>query len=694
MDGGGSETIRRANLGRALKPRSIAVVGATNALEKAGAQAMAALMPFPGTVYPINPKADEVMGRKCHASLAALPDAPDLVILAVPGHVVPAVAAEAADAGAGGLLVVSGGFAEAGEQGKRLQDALLETCCLSGMRLLGPNTSGYVAPVNQCIASFAPGLDVLAAGPVGVVAQSGGINLSITLLLHQMGVGVSYAVGLGNAADVTAIDVIDFLIDDPETRCIALHLEGVADGRLLFEAMARAVHRKPVVVFPVGKEDVGQFAQSHTGNLMGSHATTVAAMRQAGAVVVDGCEALALAAAALACRRLPPLSNPGVAVITGQAGPGLVIADRLKAARVDVPQLRPETVARLGELLPPLTFVQNPVDTGRPGPAFGDVVRTVLDDDRIDAALIFALDEPSALDAEAVLKSVAAGTEKPIVFASMGTRDLSGTRAALAKEGVFATDSPDALAAAAIALVRDSQTRGRIAARQGGASSARRSSTSPVALPKRLDEATAKELLAGYGVRTPRRRVCETREAARDALDAFDRPVVVKVLDPEILHKSDVGGVHLGIDGIDGLERALDAIDRIPGASARRYLIEEMTRFDTELLVGGINDASWGACLTVGIGGVFTEVMADTATRVAPLTPVDAREMLLSLNGAPLLTGYRGKPAANIDGIVDTLLALQSILTDFPQIREIEINPLVVRNDEVIALDALIRTAI
>lgn len=691
METRASETMRRENLRRTLSPRSIAVVGATNALEKAGAQAMVALERFPGKVYPINPKADEVMGRKCHASLRDLPEAPDLVILAAPGQAAPAVAEEAAQTGAGGLLVISGGFAEAGPEGALLQDALVATCRSSGMRLLGPNTSGYVAPANGCIASFAPGLDVLAAGPVGVVAQSGGINLSITLLLHAMGVGVSCAIGLGNAADVTSIDAIDFLIDDPQTRCIALHLEGVADGRRLYEVVARAVQKKPVVVFPVGKEDVGEFAQSHTGNLMGKHSTTVAAMRQAGAVVVDGCEALALAAAVLSCRRLPPLSRPGIAVITGQAGPGLVIADKLKTAKVEVPALNPATLERLGELLPPLTFIQNPVDTGRPAPTFGEVVQTILADDRVDAAAIFALDEPSSLDAEAVLQSAAKSTDKPIMFASMGTRDLAGLRWTLAAEGVFATDSPDALAAAVVALVRDSETRSRSDA--CAAHSIPYARPSRASLPDLPDEAKAKELLSIYGIRTPKRRVCDTREAAREALGALSGPVAVKVLDAAILHKSDVGGVHLGVHDEAGMERALDAIDRIHGSSARRYLVEEMTRFDTELLLGGINEPSWGPCITVGLGGVFTEVMGDAATRISPLTPADARDMLLSLKGAVLLGGHRGKPAANIDAIVDAIMAVQSIMKDFPQIREIEVNPLVIHKEEVTALDALISTA-
>lgn len=682
-----SEGRRAENLARTLKPEIVAVVGATNALEKAGAQAMLALAGFPGTVYPVNPKAQEVMGQRCYPTLAALPEAPDLVILAVPSGLAPHVAEDAALAKAGGLLVIAGGFAETGEDGRALQEALLASCLAADIRLLGPNTSGFINPKRGCVASFAPGLDQIAAGPVGVVAQSGGVNLTIALLLHRLGHGVSHAVGLGNSADVGTVELIEFLMNDPDTKSIALHLEGVTDGRALFQAVARATRKKPVVVFPVGQEDVGDFALSHTGKMMGAHQTTVAAMRQAGALVVDGAEALVLAATALAHRRLPPLAKPGVAVITGQAGPGLIIADRLKAAGVDVPPLAPETVTSLNGLLPPLTYLANPVDTGRPGDSFGAVVETVLADAAIDAAVIYALDEPSALDAKVVLGRVLEKHDTPILFASLGTRDMGAEHAALSAQGIFSAGSPDALADGLIALVRDAEAQHRLLSAQDEAFAASKAET----LSSTPDEAEAKELLAAYGVATPARVVCETGAQAHAALETLGGPVVVKVLDSTILHKSDAGGVHLGVRDAAGLDAALEAIDAIPDLGAsRRYLVEAMWQFDTEMIVGAVRDPSWGVCLSVGSGGVLTELLADTATCLAPVGRDALRERVMSLRGAALLTGFRGGAPGDVDGVIDALNSLQQIMFDHPEIAEIEINPLAVRADGVAALDALI----
>ena len=282
----------------------------------------------------------------------------------------------------------------AGSSSSRAASAKRAVVAATGVRLLGPNTSGFINPHNDCVASFVPGVDRLPKGRVAVVAQSGGVNLSISFLVQRLGEGLSLAVGLGNAVDVNSADVLAMLADDPHTRAIALHLEGVPNGRDLFETLRQVTPRKPVVALVAGRSDIGEFAVSHTGNLMGSHQRTVAALEQAGAVVVDSTEALAQAAAVLAQRRLPPKLRNGIGIVTGQAGPGLLIVDGLKSAGVEVPQLEDRTIERIQTLLPPMTFVKNPVDTGRPGPSFPELVSHVAADSRIDAVLVFGLSPP------------------------------------------------------------------------------------------------------------------------------------------------------------------------------------------------------------------------------------------------------------------------------------------------------------
>jgi acetyltransferase len=672
-------------LERLFAPRAIAVVGASASPEKAGHAMLHALADFDGPVVGINPRAEgPILDRPVYVSLLAAPAPIDLAVVCVPPAGVPDAIADAARAGVAGAVVCTGGMAEAGAQGVGLQRRATEAAAASGLRLLGPNTSGFLVPRTRLFASFVPAAREIPAGPVGVVAQSGGVCHALAFLLADRRCGVSLAVGLGNAADIDAAAVLDHLAADPATRVIALHLEGIRDGRRLVAAVARATTSKPVVALKVGRSDVDRFAQSHTGALLGSFRLARSALVQAGAVVVEDVEELVAAAAALARVRLAP-GAPGVALLTGQAGPGLLMADELTAAGVPLPELAPATTARVAALLPPITFQRNPVDSGRPGPTFRDVAAALGDDPAVDLVAVYALHEPPALDPVAALVPPPSGRAS-YVFVTGGPRAALGESAgALEAAGVPVFDSPGAGARAVAALVRDARARAR---REGESPTSSGVATINGDLrPVCGDEAATKGVVERLGICCPRRVVCATHAQARDALRELDSPVAVKVLDPAIPHKTEAGGVVLGVANQDELAAALDAIDRI--SAAPRYLVEEMAPPGVDLLVGAARDPAFGATVVLGLGGVTAEALEDVAVRTVPLTHADVAEMVQELEGAPLLHGFRGLPSVDPDALATVVLALGELLHAHPELAEIELNPLRATRSGLIALDAL-----
>jgi len=683
---GSLEESRRANIARLFKPRSIAVVGASKDPAKAGSQALKTLAGFPGKLVAVHPRETEIQGFPCYPSLSMLPEPVDLAILAIPARHCVQAAAEAAARGVGGVFIVSGGFGETGAEGAKLEEELGEICRSTGLRLLGPNTSGFVNPSAGCIASFVPGVDTIAAGNIAVVAQSGGVNLSVGYLLDSLGEGVSIAAGLGNAADIGTRDMLELLADDENTAAIALHLEGVTGGRALFETLRRVTPRKPVVAVVAGRADIGEFAVSHTGNLMGSRDRTVAALVQSGAVVVETLDDLAQAAAVLSKRRLPPKPANGMALITGQAGPGLLIADALKTAGIALPELGGGTMERIEGLLPPMTFIKNPIDTGRPGPGFPDIVRAAAEDDAIDAVLVFGISEPSVLNPAEALRPAGGVTGKPVLFGTLGPdADLEQARGGLKASGTPMVLGPDRLALAGIALDMD--------ARHQWLSSNRPeqpplSDAAPLSGP--FDESSAKQVLRSYGIPAPRSVLCETRAEAVAAFADLDKPVVVKIASADVAHKTEAGGVILNVRDDQGLAEALDRIEAIPTATPGRVLIEEMAPAGVELIVGGVHDPSWGPCVVIGLGGVLAEAVSDSSVGLAPLSATDVAHMLENLRGKKILDGFRDLPRCDREAIAQTAIAVGRLLVDHPEIQEVEINPLRVNASGAVALDALI----
>jgi acyl-CoA synthetase (NDP forming) len=382
---------------------------------------------------------------------------------------------------------------------------------------------------------------------------------------------------------------------------------------------------------------------------------------------------------------LPAKRNAAFALVTGQAGPGLLIVDGLKSAGVHVPELGAVSCAAIQAHLPPMTFIKNPIDTGRPGPGFPLVVVAAAQDPAIDAVLVYAISEPSVLDpARALTPAMASG--KPIVFGTLGMRrDLDPALAALRELRIACVLSPERLVLAGVALAADARGRWNHTQRTEAPPVLQR-----VPLSGLCDEDGAKTLLAEYGIRSPQRILCHGRDAAFDAFARIGGAVVVKIAADDVPHKTEVGGVHLNICSAATLAAALDKIEKIPTSDPGKFLMEEMAPEGVELIVGGVRDPSWGVVLMVGIGGITAEAMADSAVALAPVSDVDVETMLASLRGAKLLDGFRTFPVCNRASIAQALKAIGQLMLEHPEIAELEINPLRVNADGALALDALI----
>jgi acyl-CoA synthetase (NDP forming) len=674
---------RATGLASLLSPRGVVVVGASADPDKLGGAMAASLASSEVPVALVNSRGGPGM-HVTVAEAAALSAVPlDLAILCVPAAACAAVLEECAAAGVRAALVCAGGFAEAGGEGIEHERRLLAAANSTGVRLLGPNTSGFFVPGAGLRASFVPGVAHLTPGSVAVVAASGGLNHALAFALQRQDAGVSIGIGIGAGIDVSATDVLEHLVHDESTRAIALHIENVSDGPALLSAVAAASAVMPVVALVVGEHDIGDFAQSHTGALATSWRTTRALLRQAGAVVVDDEDSLVTAATTLAAVRLEPMSDPGAALVTGQAGPGLLVVDALHGAGVRVPVLSEKAQARLSELLPPMTYQANPVDTGRPGPAHGEVIGAVAADPDIAVIGVYGLTEP-VVDLPRVVASADLAGTAAVVGLDGPADDVAAGRRTAQDLGVPLVVGPRALSTAMTALVEDA----RLAAARRGATTASSSDDEVHTVEgSAWSEAAAKAVLDRVGIPTPSRALCTTHDEAQAALQRIDGPVAVKISDATVLHKSDQGGVHLGVATPDAMGAAVDALVAI-GAS--EFLVESMAPPGIDLVVGARRDPVFGPVVLVGVGGVATEVYADVAIAAVPTSHAVLAALPDQLAARALLDGFRGSAAVDRDALAVVVGALGALLVANPHLDEIEINPLRAHAQGLVALDAVI----
>ncbi|OZI20188.1 6-carboxyhexanoate--CoA ligase [Bordetella genomosp. 9] len=696
-----------------LHPRSIAVIGASADASKTAGRPVAYLQKhgYGGAIYPVNPRADQVAGLTCYPDIDSLPGVPDVgLVLVAPDRAIEAVGA-LSRRGTPAAIVLASGFGETGESGARRQQALKEAA--GGMRLLGPNTIGLVNLTDRIMlcASGALEMESLQGGGIAVVSQSGGILGSLLSRAAAAGLGFSKLVSTGNEVDLEAADFIDHLADDPATQVIALYMEGLRNPEKFRQAALKAARAgKPVVVYKVGRSESGaRSAASHTGALAGEDRVYDALFSQVGAVRAQTFADLLDIPAALATRR--PLRGKRIAILTSTGGAGTLVADSLGVAGFETPPPGPETAARLRDLQKndQIVLDRNPIDVTLAGlqpELLRSTIATLLDSADYDAVITIvgssALAQPT-LAAGAIAASLDQSDKPVLAYVSPHAPAVLSN---VNRAGAPAFTAPESFAAVLSAMLARTarENAGSVAGDAGGAkaagagaagaagahagasgSSAGTSAVDAADLPSgSLNEAQARALFARYGIPSVgERAVADAAQGQREAR-AFDRPVVLKVLSSRITHKTEAGGVAVGVapEAVGEAIQAMAArVRERTGIEPEGYLLQEMAS-GVEMIVGVHRDPQLGPTLLVGLGGVTAELFQDTALRLLPVDRATVGEMLRSLKSWPLLDGYRGRPKADVKALEDAVLnfaAMAGQLGD--RLVEAEINPLFVQEE-------------
>ena len=699
----------KAALRRFLCPEKIAVVGASRDPLAIGGLVFANLLQggFSGVTYPVNSKAPYVQGVAAYPSLRACPEVPDMVMICVPGRHVNEVVDEAGDLGVAAVCVVSSGFAEMGEDGAALQDELMARAHGYGMRIVGPNCMGLLngRPEVRMNATFSGTFP--SPGRVSMSSQSGALGLTVLQHVEQLGLGISTFVSVGNKADISGNDLLLYWEDDPDTDVILMYLESFGNPRK-FARIARRVSREtPIVAVKSGRTSAGvRAASSHTAAISSGDKAVEALFAQTGIVRTDTLEEMFDVAKLLSGQRLP--AGRKVGILTNAGGPGILAADTLESNGLEVPALSDRTVAELRAFLPAEAGATNPVDmiASATPESYGRALRILGDADEID--MVFAIFIPAGrAEPDAVAKALVAAkealvTDLPVVTVFMSA---DGLPKRLLDADIPSFLFPEAAARAMGRVARYARWRrrplGSVVEPEGMDRHAARALVDRLLPPPSagpltggrdtgtdgglwLSSMDAEDLLAAYGVPLARSRAVRTPEEAAQAQEGIGAPVVVKVAAP--IHKADVGGVSLGVatpqeaaDAVTSIREAL--IGQGLEGHADVFLVQEMIGDGIEMMVGVTHDPSFGPTVLTGAGGELVELLRDISTRITPLTDLDVDDMLEDLRIAPLLHGYRGRKPADVAALKDLLYRINAMVEDVPEIAELDLNPVFVREE-------------
>jgi acetyl coenzyme A synthetase (ADP forming)-like protein len=696
-----------ASVARVLAPGSVAVVGASREPGSIGNIVFRNIIggAFTGTVFPVNPGAKSVAGVKAFPNLAAIPDPVDLVVVVVPAAHVLSVIEDAGDVGAKAIVVITAGFAETGSEGAAMQTEIVRVAHRHGMRLVGPNCVGVVNTADdvRLNATFAPTQPT--AGPVGFASQSGALGLAILEAAGDLGLGLSSFVSVGNKADLSGNDLLQYWEQDPDTEVALMYLESFGNPRKFSRIARRFCRSKPLVVVKSGRSTAGQrAASSHTAALASDDLLADTLFRQAGIIRVTTLEQLFDVARLLVNQPLP--AGRRVAIVGNSGGPGILAADACAGAGLEVPELSKETQAALTEVLTAGAGVSNPVDVIASGSAsdYEKALRIVIADDTIDAVLVIFTDvtitDPQEI-AAAIRRVVESGIDKPIA-ASFLSGEVGNAIHATAPGGdrrdVPVFPFPEAPAIALSHASRLSEWRQRptgtvpkldrvdIASARDLASRAVAHHPEGLWLP--ADELAG--LLEAVGVRTVRPLSASSPEEARRLAEEIDGPVALKVISDTIQHKTDAGGVVLGLEP-DAVADEYEAMATRLGAAMNGALVQPMIGPGVEVIIGAVNDPSFGPVVMFGLGGTATELFADRAFSIVPVTDLDAAALVRAPRSAALVFGHRGSAPLDVAALEDLVLRIGRLADAVPELAELDLNPVIARPDGAFVVDARAR---
>lgn len=671
-------------------PSSIAVVGAARGKGKVGYGVLSNIIEYgyTGKVYPINPKADEILGLRCYSSVSAVPDPIEMAVIVVPAAVVPQVLEECGNKGVMGAIVITAGFREAGAEGARREREIVNIAHKHGMRLVGPNCLGVIDTIGNMNASFAVGMP--RRGKIAFMSQSGALCTSVLDIAIAEKVGFSRFVSLGNKADLNELDFVTAWGDDPESKVIMAYMEGIVDGAKFMEVSRRVTKAKPIIAIKSGTTAAGSRAvSSHTGTLAGSERAYEAAFNQAGILRANSVQDLFDYSIAFA--RQPLLADERIAVVTNAGGPGIMATDALERSGLKLAALEGVTMESLRSKLPSAASVLNPIDVLGDALAdrYGLAIEAALCDASVSGLIVILTPQMMTQVEETarVIGETARKHDKPVLGCFMGEKSTGPGVQILNEYAVPNYPVPERAVAALRAMMRYRTwlerppqkiepfdlDRARIAKTLAQVRDEGRTT---------IGDAEAREILKASGIRIPKSALATTPEEAVAYSDQIGYPVAIKIASPDILHKTDIGGVKLGLRNAADVRDAFDLLLY----RATRYMadariwgcqVQEMVQGGREVIVGMNRDPQFGPLMMFGLGGIYVEALQDVAFRIAPMSRLEAREMIGEIRSHNVLRGVRGEKPSDIEGIVEVIVRVSQLVTEFPEIVEMDINPLV-----------------
>jgi len=677
-----------------FRPQSIAVIGASRERGGVGREILGNLVTyeFKGSVYPVNPRANTVLSMKCFPSLSAIPDPVDLAIIVVPARIVPQIMEECGKKGVRGAIIISAGFKEVGEKGAQLESEVAAIAKKYGIRVVGPNCMGAINTEADVRMNATFAITMPLDGSIGLMSQSGALCGTLLDYAKEAEIGFSKFVSMGNKMDISANDLLEAWEIDDSVKLVLMYIESFGNPRK-FTRIARSLSRKkPVVAVKSGRTLAGARAiSSHTGSLAEGDVLTDAIFHQCGVLRVESIEDLLDYAKAFTGQPLP--AGKRVAVVTNAGGPGIMATDACVSHGLEMAQFEERTLRTLKEHLVPAAAINNPVDMLAEGNAhmYETVLDAVLQDKNVDSVIVIFV-HPLMTDAAAVNAAIhrACGRhDKPVLGVFMSTREQRRARSGDCTLPVYMF--PESAARALAAMHRYSLIRNRPEGKMHRFE-AKADQAEAVVMKAReqgrkwLSPSEVETVLSAYGFGMPRSVPCRDAGAAVAAAKTIGYPVVLKLVSADVLHKSDVGGVRADLRTDAEVRAAFDHIagafsalkEKNPSFSMEGVLVQEMVRGGKETILGMTTDLNFGPVIMFGLGGVYVEVLKDIAFRVAPLTDVDADEMIRSLKGFPILDGARGEKPVDLECLSEHLQRMSQMILDIPAIREMDINPLVV----------------
>jgi acetyltransferase len=673
-----------------LYPKTVAVIGASRSPEKVGHAMLANLVNggFAGTIVPVNPGAGEILGLKCYPSLAEYAERIDLGIIVVAGKFVKEALQSCLDAGAKSVIVITAGFKEVSAAGAKVEQELVEMCRAQGARMVGPNCLGVLNTDHHMNATFAP--SVPPPGKISVISQSGALCVAILDWAANQKLGLGKVISFGNKADLNEADFIQALAEDKATNVIAGYLESIKEGDKFLRVAEQAAAIKPVVILKVGITQAGaKAASSHTGSLAGADIAYGAAFKRAGVIRAENFEALFDYAAAFAMQPLP--NGERVAIITNAGGPGIMAADAAEGLGLKMISPSKESDAKLRTFLPASAAFGNPVDViGDAEPdRYVKAFEVMQEDEKTDAIVVVVTPQNMTRPLELAEKLGAAHQgKKPVLAVFMGGTEVATAKEKLMAVGIPNYPSPDRAIIALRAMCDYAAWRRRPARIVTRFPVNRRRVDRIINLQTRsgspqMGEVEAKEILRAYDFNVLPGQLARTSDEAVEIAERIGYPVVLKISSPDIIHKSDFGGVRINLANAEQVRDAFDLMmlriqKRAPNAHLRGAYVEKMGQRGREVILGMTRDPQFGPMLMFGLGGIFVEVMKDVTFHLAPITAEEAMQMLKGTRSYALLQGARGQAPVDLDAIAGALQRISQLATDYPEIKELDINPFIV----------------